>query len=141
MQNTRLLIQRSGQPHCSALPASSSRSHSCSRSAPFRKSCFCSVRHAASTSARHCACGSFEGCVSPVDMKSCDVALMRALALLCQLVDRRVSGADSNGAGPAVPYDTLETLQCNLSTFPNCDFFRVEVRISYCLQIFICRQH
>lgn len=37
--------------------------------------------------------------------------------------------ADSNGAGHAPPYDTLETLQCNLSTFKDCDFFRVEVRL------------
>ena len=33
-----------------------------------------------------------------------------------------------NGAAPAPPYDTLESLQCNLSTFKDCDFFRVEVR-------------
>lgn len=33
-----------------------------------------------------------------------------------------------NGGHPAAPYKELEAICCDLSAFPGCNFFRVEVR-------------
>ncbi len=37
--------------------------------------------------------------------------------------------AGGNGTNPAAPYKQLEAISVDLSAFPNCNFFRVEVKV------------
>ena len=60
------------------------------------------------------------------------VDVAAALALLARgacTSHRRRHVAGSNGAAaPAAPYKALDSITCDLSAFPACSFFRVEVR-------------
>jgi len=47
---------------------------------------------------------------------------------MCRRIERSVMGAGTvrASAGGSNPYDTLESITCDLDSFPDCKFFRVE---------------